>query len=302
MSLRYKLEYAGLRALLGLFGALPAPAASATGGFIFRMIGPLMGISKVGRRNIARAFPSWTRAHVNETLRGMWDNLGRVIAEYPHLEEIARERTAFTNSEIFEKLRTGEKPPLFISGHLGNWEVLPPALTFVQTLPMHSAYRAPNNPLVDAWLVKTRSFGGKLSSFGKNRRGLADIMRSLQNGHSVGMLIDQKMNTGIEATFFRYPVMTSTAFVELARKLGCPLVPGRIIRKPGCRFEISIENPVMVEGRETETIVAETHSILERWIAENPEQWLWIHRRWKDGKDQVSGPAPETGTMLDIAA
>lgn len=294
MRMRHALEYGALRALLAVYGILPAPAASAIGGTIFRVIGPLMGISKVARRNIARAFPSWTRDQVNACVRQMWDNLGRVVAEYPHLEKIAKERTTFTNPETFDAWRKAAQPPLFVSGHLANWEVLPPALLFQQDLPMHSAYRAPNNPYVDALIVRLRSFGGRLQSFGKTRRGLADIMKTLQAGQSVGMLIDQKMNTGIETLFFKHPAMTSTAFVELARKIGCPLIPGRIVRTKGCRFEITIEAPIAVEGRETEVIVADMHRILERWIAQNPAQWLWIHRRWKEPKD--------TAPSVDIVA
>lgn len=282
MSIRYRLEYAGLNGLLGLFALMPAPLASACGGTLFRHVGPLMGISKIARRNIARAFPRWTRAQVEATVRGMWDNLGRIIGEYPHLETIARNRVTFRDAKTYADAAARENSTLFVSGHLGNWEILPPALLLHHNLTMHSAYRAPNNPYVDALIFKLRSFGGRLKSFGKTRKGLGEILRTLQTGESVGMLIDQKMNTGIEARFFRYPAMTSTAFVEMARKLGVPLIPGRIIRDKGCNFIIDADPEIPVCDRPTEEIVADMHAILERWITEHPEQWLWIHRRWKD--------------------
>ena len=282
MSTRYALEYAGLRGLLGLFALMPAPVASATGGAIFRTIGPLMGISKVARRNIQRAFPSWTRAQVDVTVRGMWDNLGRIVAEYPHLDTIARNHVTFRDAKTYADAGARDTSTLFVSGHLGNWEILPPALLLHHNITMHSAYRAPNNPHVDQLIVKLRSFGGKLKSFGKTRKGLGEILRTLQTGESVGMLIDQKMNTGIEANFFRYPAMTSTAFVEMAKKLGCPLIPGRIIRDKGCNFIIDADPEIPVKDRTTEEVVADMHKILERWISEQPEQWLWIHRRWKE--------------------
>ncbi|MBU6235002.1 MAG: hypothetical protein KGQ41_04085 [Alphaproteobacteria bacterium] len=277
---RYAIEYWLLRAALGVFGMMTPDAASGAGGALFKTIGPVMGISKTARKNLRLCFPDWTEAHVESTIKGMWENLGRVVGEYPHLEAISKsDRVTFRNPAVFEGLRG--KPVIFVSGHLGNWEVLPPALLFRQQVTMHSVYRAPNNPKVDALLLTLRAFGARLRSFGKNRRGLAETLRALQEGASVGMLIDQKMNTGIEVPFFGHPAMTSTAFVELAKKLGCPAIPGRIVRTGGCRFEIEIYEPLAIEGRDTAAIVADMHAHLESWIKEQPEQWLWLHRRWK---------------------
>lgn len=276
---RYKIEYTALKLALGFFGLLPPDAASWMGGAIFRSVGPFMGISKVARKNIALCFPEWDRARIDTTVKAMWENLGRVVAEYPHLEAIAKSgRVYFKNPEAFHDL---EGPVIFVSGHIGNWEVLPPALLFRQGVVMHSVYRAPNNPMVDRLLVDLRGFGGILRSFGKNRKGLGETLRALQEKACVGMLIDQKMNTGIEADFFGHPAMTSTAFVELAKKLGCPVIPGRIIRTGGCRFEIEILQPLIIENRETPDIVRDMHVRLEEWIREYPSQWLWLHRRWK---------------------
>lgn len=281
MSLRYKLEYGALRAVHGVFAMMPVQMASWTGGMIFRTLGPFMGISRVGRRNIARVFPSYTRSQVEVVLRGMWDNLGRVVAEYPHLDTIARNHVTFVTPKPYADAGVRQGPTVFASGHLANWEVLPPALLLHHNITMHSAYRAPNNPYVDQYILKIRSFGGRLKSFGKNRKGLAEILRVLQAGDSIGMLIDQKMNTGIETKFFHYPAMTSTAFVELARKMNCPLIPGRIVRTKGCNFEIDAAPEIPIGDRPTEEVVADMQKVLERWISQHPAQWLWIHRRWK---------------------
>lgn len=284
MKFRYRIEYAALKALLGFYAVMPVPMASAIGGAVFRTLGPLMGISRTARRNIKNTFPAWDDAKIDATLKGMWDNFGRLIAEYPHLDTLVRKYTVFRpgTPEILKGVYDSGKPCVFVSGHLGNWEVLPPALLVHSGVAMHSVYRAPNNPLVDRLLVNYRRFDGRLRSFGKNRRGLAETMRALQNNETVGMLIDQKMNTGIEVPFFGRPAMTSTAFVELARKMNCPLVPGRIIRTKGCHFEINLIESIPVGDRPTEEIVADVHGVLERWITEHPEQWLWLHRRWKN--------------------
>ena len=276
--MKYALEYALLRIALGIFAVLPTRGASATGGAIFRTVGPFMGISRIARKNMRASFPGWDEARIERVVRDMWDNLGRIVAEYPHLEDIARHRTTFLNPGAFPK----QGPVVFVGGHVGNWEVLPPAMLHQLKIAMHPAYRAPNNPYVDALIVKYRSHGGHLRSFGKTRKGLAGIMQALQGGESVGLLIDQKLNTGIEAQFFGRPAMTSTAFVELAKKIGCPLVPIRVVRLPGCRFVAQAAEPLNVGDRPTEDIVADMHRVLESWITEHPEQWLWLHRRWKN--------------------
>lgn len=280
MKARYAMEYGALRAALAVFAVLPVDAASAGGAALLGAVGPRMGISKVARQNLARAFPHWTREQVENAVRGMWRHFGRVIGEYPHLEYIAKNRCRFLTPDIFPSLRAAGGV-VYFSAHIGNWEVLPPALWFGQQVPLHSAYRAPNNPMVDKLIVSLRSFGGRLKSFGKHRKGLAEILRTVQGGEPVGMLIDQKMNTGIEVPFMGRPAMTSTAFVEIAKKVGCPLVPGRIIRTKGCHFDIEILPPVPTEGRDTLAILGDVHALLESWVREHPEQWLWLHRRWK---------------------
>lgn len=277
-KLHHKFEYAALICALSVFRVLPLDMASALGGAIFRTIGPRMGANKTALRHIALAFPEYDPAHVAQIAKGMWDNLGRVVAEYPHLDKIGRERVVLKTPEYVPPAGAA----LFVSGHLGNWEAFTQGMVLRYGVAMNPVYRAPNNPYVDKLILKYRAAGGRLRSFGKNRKGLAETLKALQNGEVVGMLIDQKMNTGIEVPFFGHPAMTSTAFVELSRKLGCPLVPGRLVRTQGANFEIWLEPHLNVEGRSTEEVVGEMHRKLEGWIREYPEQWLWLHKRWKD--------------------
>jgi len=283
---RHMAEYALLRAALFVFAVMPPEGASNLGGAIFRTIGPRMGISRTARRNLRNCFPDWDDAQIEKTVTGMWDNLGRIVAEYPHIEEIAKNRTDFHPCPRATQAANEKQSILFATGHYGNWEVLPGSALYHLGVHVHVAYRAPNNPYVDRLIVRLRGLGGKLKSFGKTRRGLADIMMALKGGETVGMLVDQKMNTGIEAPFFGQPAMTSTAFVELPQKLGCPLIPARSVRKGPARFDVFLEDEIPVKDadgipRATEDVVADMHNVLERWIREYPDHWLWLHRRWK---------------------
>lgn len=280
MKPRYMAEYVSLRALWWLCGALPVDAASGLGSFLLRNIGPLLGKNRIARRNIQHVFPDWDKARVDATLDAMWDNLGRVIGEYPHLKKIAATRVEFRNKHHIDAALMAGKPVLFLSGHLANWEVLPAAL-LDSGIPMHSVYRAPNNPAVDRLLVRTRSLGGVLHSFGKNSRGMRDIIKMLANGGHVGMLIDQKFNQGPDIPFFGTPARTTLAYIDLARKTGATLLPGRIVRTGKCRFTVEGCAPLETEGKTHEAVALEMHTMLERWITENPGQWLWTHRRWR---------------------
>lgn len=276
-------EYAALRTTLGAFSLLGLDRASRVGGALFGAIGPRMGISRVARRNIERALPHYTPEQIDAVIAGMWNNLGRIVAEYPFLERIGRERVSITNPELLPQAVRDGGAAIFASGHIANWEIMPMRM-LQENIFVNPVYRAPNNPYVDALLLKYRSAHGQLRSFGKSRKGLTQCLRAIQKNEAIGMLIDQKMNTGIEAKFFGHPAMTSTAFVELSRKTAVPLIPGRIVRNNGANFTITLYPPLVVEGRETRDVVADMHGYLEEWIKDKPEQWLWIHRRWKEAR------------------
>jgi len=277
---KHIVEYVALRFFLGLFAILPMDAASALGGFLMRSAGPRMGINKVARRNLKRVFPDWDDARLDATLAGMWDNLGRVAGEYPHLRQIGAKRVTLVNQDIIDSA-LARGPVLFVSGHLANWEVLPATL-LARGIAMHSVYRAPNNPLTDKVLVKNRSLGESLRSFGKNRRGMMEVLKALQAGEHVGMLIDQKFNQGPDIEFFGAPARSSIAYAELAQKTGCTLLPGRIVRTGKCHFMVEAFPPLNVAGRDAKDVARDMHNLLEQWISQHPEQWLWLHRRWRD--------------------
>ena len=118
----YPLEAALLYVIYGIFMVLPLDAASALGGWIGRTIGPRLGTSRKARRNLDRAMPELSAERREEILIGMWDNLGRVMAEYPHLNEIWK-RTEVVGAEIVQDIAASKKPALFYSAHTGNWEI-----------------------------------------------------------------------------------------------------------------------------------------------------------------------------------
>ena len=143
----YPVEAVLVHAVCWLFRVLPLDRASALGGWIGRTVGPWLPNSARARRNLTRAFPEKGRAEIDAILRGMWDNLGRTIAEYPHLEQIGRERIEVVGIEHVDMLREDGKAGILVSGHLANWEVQSVASRMLG-LELGVVYRAPNNPIV----------------------------------------------------------------------------------------------------------------------------------------------------------
>lgn len=274
-NLRYLGEALAIHILFLIFKVLPARAASNLGGWLGRKIGPRLAASRKAVRHLETSLPD---IDVHEAIADMWDNLGRTIAEYPHL------KTLIERAEIRGYLPDNHKQFIFFSGHLANWEMSATGMMHFFDVTPHLVYRAPNNPYVQNLLDECRSLKGQISTIPKSTKGARDMVRALQNGESLGILIDQKYNEGIEADFFGQPAMTSAAFVQLAQKYDLPLIPVRPERVSGSQFRITVYPPIPTKDRTAEDVVADAHALLETWIAERPGQWLWLHRRWIEGQ------------------
>jgi Kdo2-lipid IVA lauroyltransferase/acyltransferase len=282
-------EGAGLVLAYGFFRVLPVDWASGIGGFLARLIGPRLGITKRAQENLKRALPNLTPAQRRQVIAGMWDNLGRVIAEYPHLDKF---RLFEKNSRIegvdggnILATRDPAKKYIFFSAHYGNWEIA--IRTAAQAgFEVTGVYRAPNNPIVDRFMLWARGAeGGELVPKGDIAARAA--FGALREGRALCMLVDQKMNDGIPVPFFGRDAMTAPALAVLALRYDCAVVPIRMQRLKGARFRM-ISEPAMAlpktgnNDADRRALMIEVNAIVERWVREHPEQWLWLHRRWPD--------------------
>jgi KDO2-lipid IV(A) lauroyltransferase len=249
----------------------------------------MLGVSKRARINLQRALPEIGDAEARRIIRGMWDNLGRVIAEYPHLDKFdttARGgRAEVVGWENVEAMLAQGKSGIFFSGHFANWEVPTMALT-QRGLGIAEIYRATNNPLVDELIAGFRGpVGSELVPKGviAARRSIA----ALREGRHLAMLVDQKMNDGVPVPFFGRDAMTAPAAAQLAIRFDAALVPVRVERLRGARFRIFMLPPIEIErtGNKHDDALATMAKInleIEGWIRRQPEMWLWLHRRWPD--------------------
>lgn len=263
-------------------------------GRFMRWIGPKLREHKIGRANLAAAFPEKSADEVETILGGVWDNLGRIAIEFAHLDRIwdhdpdnrGNSHIEFSpeSEERFIKLRDDGKPALVFAAHLANWEM--PALPgAAHGLPSAVLYRAPNIGAVADMVMATRGVNmGELikTSLGAPMKA-ADALAA---GKHVGMLVDQYYVRGVPVTFFGRETKANPLIARLARQVDCPIHGVRIARLPNHRFFIELTDEISpvrdAEGKidVTGTMQAIT-DVVEGWIRERPEQWLWLHRRWR---------------------
>lgn len=283
--LRYFIEALIVYLLFAIFWLLPLDIASNIGGFLGRLIGPHTNLSQRAIKNISQALPHLSEAEHHKIKLEMWDNLGRLFAEYPHLKQIGKERTEFVNLEILEKYRKKETPLVLISAHVGNWEIHASSLYNQVNLPITLTYRPPNNPWVDSLLLKARCLGGKVHALPKETESGRKMLQILKKKGVVGILIDQKYNEGILAPFFHQDAKTNPIFASLAQKYDAPIISFYAERIKGAHFKIHIDDSIKTQNSSKENleiidIVTTTNKLLEKSILKNPAQWIWVHRRW----------------------
>lgn len=264
-------------------------------GWLLQRLGRWLPEHRVGRANLAAAFPEKSPEEIERILAGVWDNLGRIAAEFAYLDQhwfdsIARldeSRIEFSDRSLdtFVKLRDDGQPALLFAAHLGNWE-LPALVAAAHKLDTAMLYRRPSVPAVAEAVQKVRALSmGRLVPSGFDAP--VRLAKELTRGTHVGMLVDQFDWRGVEVTFFGRRTKASALLARLARHVDCPIHGVRAIRLPGHRFRVEITDAITAprdaEGKvDVEATTQLITSIIERWVREYPEQWLWVHRRWRD--------------------
>jgi len=257
-----------------------------------RRVGPLMREHRIGRANLKAAFPDKSDAEIERILTGVWDNLGRVAAEFAHLDQIChgdpmkRDFIGYDDASIerFFRLREDGKPALIFAAHLANWE-LPAIIAHSDGLPTTILYRRPNlGAVADAVIAIRAGHMGEMEPTGL--QAPIKLGRALQQGRHVAMLVDQHYVKGVEVTFFGRTCRANPLIAMLARQVECPIHGTRVIRLPGHRFRAEISEEITpvrdADGRiDIQGTMQAITSVIEGWVREHPEQWLWLHRRWR---------------------
>ena len=284
---RHLCEAAAAYALFALLGALPVGWASAVGASLGGLIGPLLPVHQRGLDNLARALPELSPSEIRRCARRTWCHLGRVAAEFPHLHRFSVDapdgRIELGGRAHLDEAKRSASGGIFFSGHIGNWEVA--ALAPEQSgIPVTSVYREANNPIVDRMISRFREAVTR-NRVPKGHDSVREMVRTLGAGGHVALLVDQKLNTGIPVPFFGRDAMTAPALATLALRYDCPVWPIRVERLAGATFRVTVFPKLAMpeEGtrdERTRAIILAVNRVLEDWIRDRPDQWLWLHRRW----------------------
>ena len=277
-----------LRGVVRLLRALGPVRASNLGGWLARTVGPRLPVSRIAYRNLELALPALGRAEHTRIVRGMWDNLGRTTAEFPHLGRLMESEGSgpgwsVEQAEIVDGLQGSA---ILVSGHLCNWEVMLVAAAR-HGVDMASFYRAADNTGIDGIIngLRQDGMGPGAKMFPKGGAGARQALGHLRHGGVLGILADQKMNDGIEARWFGRPAMTAPALAVLALRIRCPVIPVYVVRTGPARLRVVCEPPLPLPdtGDKAADVLALTQAVndrLEAWVRARPEDWLWVHRRW----------------------
>ncbi len=286
-----RLQYWVVAAVVRVIGALPRPLAHAAGISIGKLVYHLYPrLRRVGRRNLELAFPEKTAAERRNILRDVYVSLGRLLGEaclFPNYTEAnASEIAVYQGFENFDNAEKRGKGVLLLTGHFGGWEVG----SFFHSLcghPMQIVVRPLDNPYLDALVMRCRALHGN-SMIGKQEfaRGLIAAMR---NNQTVGILMDTNMTPpqGVFVDFFGIPACTASGLARVALHTRATVVPAFTIWDPVLRkYRVEFDRPVELvrTGNDEADATANTARftrIIEEYVRRYPDQWLWVHRRWK---------------------
>jgi len=257
-----------------------------------RSLGMLYPRTKMARENLKLAFPEKSDDEIETILRDMWGNLGRTAAEYIYLDKIfnfdienpENGRVEIAGGENFEKLRNLKGPAICFTGHTGNWEILPVGAA-AEGVEITALFRPPNNKYIARHVLaaRTTSMGHTVPSKAGASWALANV---LDEGGKVGILVDQFFHRGILVDFLGRETLANPLLAKLTRHYDCPVFPARTIRLPNGRFRLEIEAPIEIPYTDkgivdVNALTAKVTNIVDGWVREYPEQWLWLHRRWR---------------------
>lgn len=288
-NIEYFLQAVFAYIFFSILKIMPVGWSSALGGFVGRNILVYTSWTKTAKKNLLKVYPEMSEKDVKKTIKGIFNNIGRVAGEYPHLEKMTRDcgidnpdkRINITGYKNIEQILKDDKAVLFVGAHISNWEIV---RGFHSLFPkdLGCVYRAPNNPFIDKLLSKLRG-NDKYTLYQKTPDGMKKMTKDIKNGVYIGLLVDQWLSSGTETEFLGIKTKSPSLYTKFAKKYGAHIVPCEFKRLDGkCKFETVFHPEIKVSEKDKdEDIVQKVNDKLSEFIKDNPENWLWIHNRFK---------------------
>ena len=284
-DLKYFFQFILIIFSFSIFKIIGAKYASSLSGKIFEIIGPYFRSKKIIDTNIKIAFPDISDDNLNKIKNSMWNNYGRVFAEYMFIKNFRtgnlKSKIKIEGKEILDEIKTSNKQVVFISGHFSNFELMAMSIENAG-INLSTIYRPLNNIFLNKIMENIRTRYICRKQIKKGIGGLKNLIKLKNKNYSSALMIDQRVSEGIYSEFFDKKAKTTTIPAQLVRKFKIPVVPIFIERIKDQNFKITIKKPIKFEENETaQSITDKLNKTIEKMILEKPESWIWSHNRWK---------------------
>jgi len=284
-KIKYFFQFIIIIFIFFIFKILGPKISSFVGGKLFELIGPIFRSKKIIHKNIKRAFPDINKEKLNKIKSSMWNNYGRVFAEYMFIKNFRNGKLSknitIDGEEILNDIKKNNQKVIFISGHFSNFELMAMQID-KKELNIAAIYRPLNNVFLNNIMERIRTKYICKNQIKKGIGGLRELIRFNKQNYSTALMIDQRVSQGIKTNFFGEKAFTTTIPAQLIKKFSIPVVPIFIERYEGLKFKMKVYNPINFSNEDTiENITTQLNKTLENMIINNPNNWIWTHNRWK---------------------
>ena len=284
-NIKYFFQFLFVIIFFTLFRIFGFKISSNIGGKLFEIIGPLFRSKRLIHSNIKRAIPRIDINDLKKITKSMWNNYGRVFAEYMFIKDFRTSKIdskiEIEGQEILDEIKRLNKPVIFISGHFSNFELM--AMHIEKSgVNLSAIYRPLNNIFLNKIMERIRKNFICKNQIKKGIGGMKKLISLKKNNCSTALMIDQRVSEGIRSHFFNQEALTTTIPAQLAKKFNAPIVPIYIERIKDTNFKITIKKPlIFTNDSSIKDVTDELNHILEKMVILKPEQWIWSHNRWK---------------------
>ena len=284
-SIKYFLQFLIILILFIFFKVLGLKYASYISGKIVSSIGPFFRSKNLIKSNILKALPNSSENKVNEISKMMWNNYGRILAEYMFIKKFRMSAVKSTieiiGQEKLDAIKESNEPVIFISGHFNNFELMAMHLE-KSGVNLAAIYRPLNNKFLNFIMERIRKKYICKNQIKKGISGTKQLLTFFKKKTSIALMIDQRVSQGVKSKFFHHDAFTTTLPAQFVKKYKCKIVPIYIERTQGVNFKLTIHDPLKYsDNQSVESITLNLNILLEKMILKNPEQWIWSHNRWK---------------------
>tara|TARA_Y100001935_G_scaffold193458_1_gene161559 strand:+ start:1 stop:648 length:648 start_codon:yes stop_codon:yes gene_type:complete len=215
----------------------------------------------------------------------MWNNYGRVFAEYMFIKKFRQGRLSnnivIEGGEVLESIKRNKQRVVFISGHFSNFELMAMQIEKMG-IKVAAIYRPLNNVFLNQIMEKIRKNYICKFQIKKGIGGTKELVKLIKEGFSTALMIDQRVSEGMQSNFFEEKAFTTTIPAQLVKKYKIPIVPIFIERFDAIKFKLTVDKPInFEENKSVEEITNELNKLLENMIRQKPNYWIWSHNRWK---------------------